>query len=157
MGRRETRVVVVRKPVTIVLLTLVAASMAATLYFLSGRAYARESQPVADLILRIMRRETASPTAVLAALMPLAANALFFVPFGFLAFIALDSPRRKRSRTYMMTVAAAAIFAAALGLWQQFLPTRVTTPIDVVANAFGALAGAVGGHLRKELHFRFDT
>lgn len=150
------RVVVVRKPVTILLLALVAGAMIATLYFLSGRAYARESQPVADLILRILRREDPSRTAVLAALMPLAANGLFFMPFGFLTFIAFDSPRRKRRRTYVMTVLAATVFAAALGVWQQFLPTRLNTPVDVVANALGALAGAVGGHLRKELHIRFD-
>ena len=150
------RVIVVRKPVTIVLLVVVAGAMLGTLYFLSGRAYARESQPAADLLLRILRREDPSRTAVLAALMPFAANALFFIPFGFLTFIALDSPRRKRSRTYVMTVAAATIFAAAVAVWQQFLPTRVTTPVDVVANALGALLGAVAGHLRKELHIRFE-
>ena len=156
MGRRDVRVVLIRKPVTIVLLMFVAAAMVALLYFLSGRAYARDSHPAADLLLRILRRDDPSRTAILAALMPVAANALFFMPFGFLTFIALDTPRRTRIRTYAITVVAATLFAGAVGIWQQFLPTRVTTPIDIVANAFGAFAGAIAGHLRKEVHIRFE-
>jgi VanZ family protein len=78
------------------------------------------------------------------------------VPFGFLAFMAFDSPPRTRRRTYGFTLGAAALFAVALAIWQQFLPTRVTVPTDLLANGLGALLGAVGGHLRKELHIRFD-
>lgn len=156
MGRRDVRVVVVRKPVTIILLVLLAAAMVAVLYFLSGKTYARDSHPAGELLVRVMRREGPSSTAVLAALMPLVAHALFFIPFGFLTFIALDSPGRRRARTYVMTVAAATLFAAGVAIWQQYLPTRVTTPVDVVANALGAFAGALGGHLRKEVHIRFE-
>ena|SRR5688500_9480367 len=156
MGKREVRVVVVSKPVTIVLLTLVSAGMIALLYFLSGKAYVRDSHPATEVVMRFLRRDDPPRDAVLAALMPIIANALFFVPWGFLTFIAFDTPKRRRFRTYLMTFAAAAVFATALEIWQTFLPTRVTSPIDAIANAAGALLGAIGGHLRKEIHVRFE-
>ena len=156
MGKREVRVIVVPKPVTVVLLILVCAAMAALLYFLSGKAYARDSHPAMEIALRLLRRDDPSRSAVLAALMPVVANALLFIPFGFLMFIALDTPRRRRFRTYAVTFVAAALFAAALEVWQHYLPTRVTSPVDAIANALGAVVGAMGGHLRKEVHVRFD-
>src|SRR5687767_383635 len=156
MGKREVRVIVVPKRVTIALLVLVTAAMAARLYFLSGRTYVRDVHPVTDLFLRVLQREDPPRDAILAALMPAIANALVFVPWGFLAFIAIDSPRRTRVRTYLITFVAAAIFAAALEVWQMFLPTRVTSPIDAIANTLGAFLGAMGGHLRKEIHVRFE-
>lgn len=156
MGKREVHVIHVSKRVTIVLLVLVSAAMVALLYFLSGRAYARESHAATELVLRLLRRDDPPRTAVLAALMPVIANALLFAPWGFLAFIALDSPRRRRFHTYLLTFLAAAVFATAMELWQIFLPTRVTSPVDAIANALGALAGAVLGHLRKEVRIRFE-
>ena len=62
------------------------------------------------------------------------ANVLFFVPWGFLTFIAFDTPKRRRARTYLLTFVAAAIFATAMEIWQTFLPTRVTSPVDAIAN-----------------------
>ena len=148
--------IVVPKAVTIVLLALVSAAMVALLYFLSGKTYVRDSHPATELVLRFLRRDDPSRSAILAALMPIFANVLFFVPWGFLTFIAFDTPRRRRVRTYLLTFVAAAIFAAAMEIWQTFLPTRVTSPVDAIANAAGALLGAVGGHLRKEIHVRFE-
>ena len=156
MGKREVRVIRVPKPVTIALLVLVSAGMVALLYFLSGRTYTRDSHPATELLLRLLRRDDPPRSAVLAALMPLFANAFIFVPWGFLAFIAIDSPRRRRVRTYLMTFAGAALFAAAMEIWQTFLPTRVTSPVDAIANTLGAFLGAIGGHLRKEIHVRFE-
>jgi VanZ family protein len=43
-----------------------------------------------------------------------------------------------------------------MSLWQQFLPTRVTSLSDALANAAGALAGAALGHARKSVRVRFD-
>ena len=156
MGKREVRVIVVSKPVTIGLLVLASAGMIALLYFLSGKAYVREAHPATDLVLRFLRRDDPPRDAILAAMMPVIANVLFFIPWGFLTFIAIDSPRRRRFRSYLLTFFAAAVFAAALEVWQAFLPTRVTSPVDAIANAAGALLGAVGGHLRKEIHVRFE-
>jgi VanZ family protein len=79
-----------------------------------------------------------------------------YVPWGFLAFIAIDSPKRPRLRSYLITIVAAAILAAAMSVWQMFLPTRVTSPVDAIANTLGAFVGAIGGHLRKEIHVRFE-
>ena len=156
MGKREVHVIVVSKRVTVTLLVLVSLGMIALLYFLSGKAYARDSHPATELMLRLLRRDDATRDAVLAALMPVIANALFFVPWGFLMFIAVDTPERRRFRTYLITFLAAALFATAMEVWQVFLPTRVTSPVDAIANSLGAFLGAVAGHLRKEVRIRFE-
>jgi glycopeptide antibiotics resistance protein len=88
--------------------------------------------------------------------MPIIANILLFVPWGFLMFLVLDGKTRSRRWTYGATVIGAVAFAAGLLLWQQSLPTRVTSLPDMVANGLGALAGAALGHARKGVHVRFD-
>lgn len=156
MGKREVRVIVVPKRVTLVLLVLVSLLMAALVYSLSGKAYSTEEEPVIGLMKHVMRRETPNRSAVLTDLMPAVANVLLFVPWGFLAFLLIDSPKRARSTTYVDTVVLGAFFALVLSLWQQFLPTRVTGPADAFANVAGALVGALAGDLRKRVRFRFD-
>lgn len=156
MGKREVRVVTIRKRTTVMLLLLVSAAMIALLLFLSGRAYARDAHPASEMLLRLIRRDEAPRDAVLAALMPVFANILLFVPWGFLTFIALDSQARPRRRTYALTVAGSLLFAAVMQLWQVFLPTRVNGPVDMLANALGAFTGAIGGHLRKRVYVRFE-
>lgn len=156
MGKPEVRVIVVPKRATLMLLLLTSAAMIALLFFLSGKAYARDAFPASELLTRIARGERGfSSATVLAALMPVIANILLFIPWGFLAFVALDAPSRPRRRTYLITVCAGLVFAAALEVWQAFLPTRVTNPLDAVANTVGTLAGAVAGHLRKQVYVRF--
>jgi VanZ family protein len=156
MGKQEVRVIVVPKRATFLLLLLTSAAIIALLYYLSGKAYARDAYPASELVTRIARGERGfSRATVLAAAMPVIANILLFVPWGFFAFIVLDSPARPRRRTYLITVAIGLIFAAALEVWQAFLPTRVTNPLDAVANTVGALTGALGGHLRKQLYLSF--
>jgi glycopeptide antibiotics resistance protein len=158
MGKRQVRIVRVRTPVTLVLLLLVTAGIAALVYFLSGKAYAAETHPIREILARLLGsgRGPVSRDALLAFLMPVIANILLFVPWGFLAFVALDGPKRPRRLTYLMTVVAAVLFAVAMVLWQQVLPTRVTSLPDTFANGVGALAGAALGHARKGVHVRFD-
>lgn len=157
MGRREVRVIVIRKWMTAVLLALMTGAMLALVYFLSGKAYANESSPLREWLAGILSgSRPPAADAILAGLMPLIANALLFVPWGFLLFLTLDSPARRRGVTHLMTFVCGLIFAAGIIVWQQYLPTRVTSYTDVAANALGALAGAIGGHLRKNLHVRFD-
>jgi VanZ family protein len=157
MGKREVRVIVVPKRATLMLLLLASAAIIALLYFLSGKAYARDTYPVSELLTRIARGERGfSRDTVLAALMPVFANILLFVPWGFLTFVGLDTPARPRRRTYLITVCAGLAFAVALEVWQAFLPMRVTNPLDVLANTAGTLAGAVAGHLRKQVYVRFN-
>ena len=158
MGRRELHVIRVPKLVTIFLLVVVSAAMAVLIYVLSGRAYTSGSHPVRDLLGRALHSETGSISrdALLAGLMPVFANVLLFIPWGFLMFLALDSPARPRRRTYFLTILGGVIFAAIIHVWQYSLPTRVTSAADGAANAFGALAGAILGHLRKQMRIRFD-
>ncbi len=157
MGKRDVRIIVVPKGATLMLLVLSSAAMIALLYYLTGKAYARDAYPISELLTRIaMGEREFSLDAVLAAAMPSIANALLFVPWGFLAFVALDGHWRPKSRTYLTTVAAGLVFAAGLELWQAFLPTRVTNQLDVVANALGTLAGAFLGDMRKRVYVRFE-
>jgi len=158
MGRRDVYVIAVPKWASAALLVLVSASMVALIYALSGRAYANDAHSVRDLAWRLLHAErtAVSRSTILAAMMPVIANVLLFIPWGFLAFLALDSPARPRRRTYAWTVLAGVIFAAIIEMWQYTLPTRVTTPADAVSNAFGALTGAILGHLRKTVRVRFD-
>jgi VanZ family protein len=158
MGKRHVHVVVVRKPLTRVLLVVTMLAMAGFLYFLSGKAYAADTQPIRELLSRLVgsRRGPVSRDALLAFLMPVIANVLLFVPWGFLTFVALDSPSRSRAVTYAITIVAAMVFASAMYLWQNFLPTRVTSLTDALANAAGAFGGAAFGHARKRVRVRFD-
>ena len=153
MGKREVRVVVVPKGASAALLVAASAAMIGAIAALSGRAYASTPSSVRQLVARMMEH---SPHAILVMLMPLVANALLFVPWGFFAFIVLDRAERPRARTYAMTVAGGILFAAAIAAWQSLLPTRVTTITDATANAAGTLAGAWAAHLRKSVRVRFD-
>lgn len=158
MGKRQVHVIVVPKWATLSLLVLVSAAMAALLWYLSGKAYAANEDAMRDLLARLFGagRRSLSRDALLAFLMPVIGNVLLFVPWGFLAFLAADSPLRSRRRAYGIAFIGAILFATALLLWQQFLPTHVTTLPDVAANGAGALGGAALGHMRKGVRVRFD-
>jgi VanZ family protein len=158
MGKQRVHVVVVRKTVTLALLVLTTAAMGGLLYLLSGKAYAADTNPMRELASRLVGsgRVSLRRDELLAFLMPVIANVLLFVPWGFLAFVVFDEPSRPRRTTYALTVIAAVIFATAMYLWQLLLPTRVTSLFDTVANGLGALAGAALGHARKGVRVRFD-
>ncbi len=158
MGRRQVHVIRVRTPVTLALLVLITAAIAALIYFLSGRAYAADTHPIREILARLLGSGggPVSRDALLAFLMPVIANVLLFVPWGFLAFLALDGRTGSRRNSYAMTVIGAVIFAAGMVLWQQTLPTRVTSLPDTIANGLGALAGAALGHARKGVYVQFD-
>lgn len=159
MGRRQVHVIRVRAPVTFALLALTTAAIVALIYFLSGKAYAAETHPIREILARLLGsgRGPVSRDALLAFLMPVLANVMLFVPWGFLAFLALDGRMRSRRLAYAMTVIGAVVFSAAMVLWQQALPTRVTSLPDTIANALGALAGAALGHARKGVHVHFEV
>lgn len=147
----------VRTPVTFALLALVTTAIASLIYFLSGKAYAAETHPIRELLARLLGgRGPVSRDALLAFLMPVLGNVLLFVPWGFLAFLALDGRLQSRRRAYLMTVVGAVVFAGGMVLWQQTLPTQVTSLPDTIANGLGALAGASLGHARKTVKVQFD-
>jgi glycopeptide antibiotics resistance protein len=159
MGRRQVHVIRVRAWVTFVLLALTTAAMAGLIYFLSGKAYAAETHPMREILARLLGsgRGPVSRDALLAFLMPVLANIMLFLPWGFLAFLALDGRMRSRPTAYLATVVAALVLSAGMVLWQQTLPTRVTSLPDMFANGLGACAGAALGHARKGVHIRFDV
>lgn len=151
MGKSEIRVVQVPRWLTVVMWLGVSAAMATTVYLLSGHAYARETSLSA--IIASLRAST-SVASVLATIAPATADILFFVPWGALAFLSLDSSRRRI--TYAATIALGVAFALALMTWQDMLPTRITKGIDALWNVAGCMSGAVIAHARKRLRVRFE-
>src|ERR1043166_1740007 len=137
MGKREVRVVVVRKPVTIVLLVVVSIAMLALVYGLSGHAFVRTQRSVIDIIALV------------------AANTILFIPWGFLTVIAL-SPKKPRASTYVLTIVAGALFALGVAAWQATQPAPVTIYSDSIWNVIGTLLGAIAAHLRKTVRVRFQ-
>lgn len=137
MGKREVRVVVVRKPVTIALLVVVSIAMVALVYALSGHAFVRPERSVIDIIALV------------------AANMILFIPWGFLAFIAL-SPKKPRAATYALTIAFGALFSLGVAAWQATQPAPVTIYRDTIWNVVGTLLGAIAAHLRKSVRVRFQ-
>src|ERR1041385_8989389 len=107
MGKREVRVVVVRKPVTIVLLVVVSIAMLALVYALSGHAFVRTERSVIDIIALV------------------AANTILFIPWGFLAFIA-RSPNKPRASPYALAIVFGVLFSPAAAAWQATQPAPVT-------------------------------
>jgi glycopeptide antibiotics resistance protein len=159
MGRRQVHVIRVRAAVTFVLLFLTTAAMVGLIYFLSGKAYAADTHPMREILARLLGsgRGPVSRDTLLAFLMPVIANIFLFTPWGFLAFLAVDGRMRSRAFAYLATVAGALVLSGAIVLWQQTLPTRVTSLPDLFANGLGAFAGAALGHARKGVHIRFDV
>jgi len=156
---RELRVIHVRRRVTVLLLLLVSVAMASLLWFLSGKAVYREEASPAHLLQALLHydRTGAGRANVLASAAPAIADALFFLPWGALAFLAFDRPDRRRIRTYALTLVVGVTFALALSAWQEWLPARITGWLDVAGNAAGTLGGAVLGHLRKRVRVRFQS
>ena len=114
MGRRQVHIIRVRPPVTFALLALATAAMIALIYFLSGKAYAAETHPMRELLARLFGsgRAPVSRDALLAFLLPVIANVMLFVPWGFLAFLSLDGRVESRRAAYVLTVIGAVVFSA---------------------------------------------
>ncbi len=157
MGKKEIRVIHVPRWVTILLWILVSAAMTLTIYLLSGHAVRREPS-FAEIVSMLRRYDNRSlnNSALLATLAPAAADILFFVPWGALAFLSFDHQTRRRRGVYVATVLLGVAFALALVAWQQMLPTRVTGWTDVAWNAVGCACGAALGHARKRVRIRFE-
>jgi VanZ family protein len=76
----------------------------------------------------------------------LASNVLGYVPLGALCALALH-PRWKGLAAILAALACGAAVSAMLETAQTFLPARVPSNLDVLANAAGALAGGIAGTL----------
>lgn len=93
----------------------------------------------------------ASPFAFVAAPWPrwitafdVAANVFGYLPFGVLCVLSLR-PRLGRGAALAAAVLGGALLSLGLEAAQSYLPARVASNVDLLANASGALLGAVAG------------
>jgi len=97
-----------------------------------------------------------APLAFLGAALPryvtafdLTANVAAYVPFGFLAVLALFPGVRGAGAAFAAAVVATAL-SVSLEILQNFLPSRIASNLDVAANTAGALLGAILGAALSE-------
>ena len=148
------RVVSIKRPVTVLMLVIVTAMIAAITMWMSGKSYANLDPIPFDDVRRLAERIHRRPisTQLLAVLVvPIIANILLFVPWGFLMFISLYTVKRPTLQTYVLTILLGFSFTLAIESYQYFLPSRVADVNDVIWNTTGTLLGAILGHLRERL------
>jgi glycopeptide antibiotics resistance protein len=151
--------ITVRRTVTVLLLLLVTAGIVLVTVYASGKSYSKiDPIPFEDLRHLSHRLEHRPVTTQLMAVivMPIIANVLLFVPWGFLTFISLYTLERPTMQTYVLTILGGLTFSLAIEAWQYFLPTRVADVNDVIWNTTGAALGAILGHLRQRVRFEFE-
>jgi VanZ family protein len=156
LGKADIRIIHISRWLIVLAWLAVTAAMVAIVYELSGHAYARETR-IADIvaILRRYRGGSATPSNVLAAISPAAADILFFLPWGALAFLSFDRENRRKV-TYLLTMLLGVAFALGLMEWQNALPTRITNGVDAAWNVAGCALGCLAAHARKGVRFRFE-
>jgi glycopeptide antibiotics resistance protein len=153
------REVHIRKPWTILMLVVVTGAIIAITVWMSGKSYSNLDPIPFDDIRYLIRRLAVRPisTHILAVLVvPMIANVLLFVPWGFLTFIALYTVDRPTLQTYVLTILLGFSFSLGIEGWQYFLPSRVADINDVIWNTTGVVLGAFLGHARLRVRFEFD-
>lgn len=153
------REVNIRKPWTILMLVIVTAAIIAITVWMSGKSYSNLDPIPFDDIRYLIRRLAVRPisTHILAVLVvPMIANVLLFVPWGFLTFIALYTVDRPTLQTYVLTILLGFSFSLGIEGWQYFLPSRVADINDVIWNTTGVVLGAFLGHARLRVRFEFE-
>ena len=152
------RMIIIRRPVTVLLLILVTAGIIAVTLSVSGKSYAKVDpipfEGVRHLWARMQHRST-STWLIAMIVMPIVGNIMLFVPFGFLLFLSLYSAERSTVQTYVLTILIGFSFSCAVEAYQYFLPTRVADINDIIWNTAGTLIGTVLGHLRSRVRFEF--
>ena len=152
------RDVVVKKPVTIALLLMATAAIIAITVWMAGRSYGTLNPTPFDDIRFLVHRLEVRPisTHMLSVLVvPMIANVLLFMPWGFLTFITLYSMDRPTMQTYVLTILLGFSFSLGIEAWQYFLPSRVADINDVIWNTAGTILGALLGHARLRVRFEF--
>jgi glycopeptide antibiotics resistance protein len=151
--------IVIRRPVTVVLLLATTLAIGAGTLWMSGKSYGKvEPIPFEGLRHLAQRLEhKAVSTNILALIfVPIVGNILLFLPWGFLLFITLYTVDRPTVQTYVLTLLLGFTLACCIEAWQYFLPSRVADINDIIWNTVGTLAGAILAHLRVRLRFEFD-
>lgn len=151
--------VIVRKPLTVVLWLATTLAIITITVWMAGRSY-ENFEPIPFDDLRYLAKRLAErpiSTHILAVLVvPMIANVLLFVPWGFLAFITFYTVERPTLQTYILTILLGFSFTLGIEAWQYFLPSRVADVNDVIWNTSGTILGALLGHARLRVRFEFE-
>ena len=153
------REVIVPRYVTVAMLLVVTLAIVTITVWMAGKSYENFDPIPFDDLRYLARRLAARPisTQMLAIIvMPMIANVLLFVPWGFLMFIALYTTERPTLQTYVLTILLGFSFSLIIEGWQYFLPSRVADINDVIWNTSGTVAGALLGHARLRLRLEFE-
>ncbi|HVG24440.1 MAG TPA: VanZ family protein [Thermoanaerobaculia bacterium] len=153
------REIIIPKWITVLLLTATTLAIVTITVWMAGKSYENFDPIPFDDLRYLAKRLNARPisTHILAVIVvPMIANVLLFVPWGFLAFIALYTVERPTLQTYVLTILLGFSFTLAIEAWQYFLPSRVADVNDVIWNTCGTIVGAVLGHARLRLRLEFD-
>lgn len=153
------REVLIRKPLTAMLLLAVTTVIAGITIGTAGRSYsALDPIPFDDLrYLSHRLAERPISTHLLAVIvMPIIGNVLLFVPWGFLTFILFYTIERPTLQAYVLTTLLGLSLTLGIEAWQYFLPSRVADINDVIWNSAGTVLGALLGHARLRVRFDFE-
>jgi glycopeptide antibiotics resistance protein len=149
----------IRRPVTAVLFLLTTVVIVLVTVRMAGKSYSNLDPIPFEEVRHLARAIAHKPigTHILALIVvPIIANVLLFVPWGFFLFIALYTESRPTVQTYVLTVLLGLTFTCTIEAWQYFLPSRVADVNDVIWNTVGAMTGAILGHLRERVRFEFE-
>lgn len=159
MSTAEATPITIRRPVTFLLLLLVTAAIIALTVWMTGRSYSKvDPIPFEEIrhLARVLRDRQISTQLLAVIVIPIIANVLLFVPWGFLMFISLYTEERPTVQTYVLTILLGFSLTVAIEGYQYFLPSRVADVNDVIWNTAGTVAGAILGHMRLRVRFEFE-
>lgn len=151
--------IVIKRPVTVVLLLLVTAAIIGATILSTGKSYTKvDPIPFEDIrhLLHRLEHRPVSTQIFAVIVMPVVANILLFVPWGLLMFISLYRVERPTIQTYVLTILLGFTFTVTIEAWQYFLPSRVADVNDIISNTIGTILGALLGHARLRVRFEFE-
>lgn len=151
--------IVIKKPLTVLLLLATTFAIVAITVWMAGRSYENFEPIPFDDVRYVAKRLAERPisTHILAVIVvPMIANVLLFLPWGFLAFITFYTVERPTLQTYVLTILLGFSFTLGIEAWQYFLPSRVADVNDVIWNTSGTILGALLGHARLRVRFEFE-
>lgn len=144
---------------TILLLLIVTAGIITLTIASKGKSYSKvDPIPFEDLrhLARSLEHRPVSTQIFAVIVMPVIANVLLFVPWGFFMFIALYTVDRPTVQSYVLTILLGLTFTITVEAVQYFLPARVADVNDIIWNTVGTILGALLGHARLRVRFEFD-
>ncbi len=151
--------VLIRRPITILLLIAVTIVIVWLTTSITGKSYSKvDPIPFEDLrhLAHRLEHKPMATTTLSIIILPDIGNMLLFLPWGFLMFITLYGAERPTVQTYVLTILLGISFSTAIEGVQYFLPSRVADVNDIIWNSAGTLVGALLGHLRLRLRFEFE-